>query len=343
MPEVNVMNEALLSTGGKTIYINNSGPGPKALIGGDETLGYFGEVTDTQLFGISQVAGAAGLYQGDDNSGLTQGANHWLKFIWNGKIIYIAKRPFRTNISWADLYAAGLVYGTRDNGKYPLATPKHQFIQMPKYEGEKLWVLKPRLVKGYDVDPVTNSGSTNIHAGEWSQLLGRCSVATDGGITPKFATFGYAPLGWTNSSPDSIVMETVSTNVNQTIIRGDGGSGQIMGAYRVALKTDRISGSFNQHFWRPVLELIPDTEAKDPYQLLYRTPGPFAPVITDVRQWTGVTVAQRAQNVRQKNWAYQLPQVQYSFSGQAMRAAGVRGTNESPTLKAFTITGSYVA
>lgn len=342
MTGVDIMNEALLSTGGKTIYVDNSGPGPKALVAGDTTMGYFGEVTDSQLFSISQVAAAGSLFQGNDNSGLTVGSNHWLKFIWNGKIIYIAKRPFRDNISWADLYAAGLVYGTRDNGKYPLATPKHQYIQMPKNEGPKTWVLKPRLVKGYDVDPITNSGGSNIYAGEWSQLLGRCSIAADGAINPKFASFSYAPLGWTNSSPDSIVMETVSTNVNQTIIRGDGASGQIMGAYRAVLKTDRTSGA-SGHFWRPVLELIPDTEAKDPYQLLYRTPGPFAPVITDVRRWTGDTVAQRAQNARQRTWPYQLPQVQYSFSGQAIRAAGVKGTAESPTLKAFTITGSYVA
>lgn len=335
------MNESLLSTGGVTIYIDNSGPGPKALVAGNETLGYFGEVTDTQLFGISQIAGAAGLYQGNNNAALTPGSNHWLKFIWNGKIIYIAKQPFRDNISWADLYAVGLVYGTRDNGKYPLATPKHQFIQMPKNEGPKTWVLKPRLIKNAQADPMVG-GDVAGYLGEWSQLLGRCSLALDGGITPKFATMNYAALGW-NSSPDSIVMETVSTNVNQTVVRGDGGSSQIMGAYRNVLKTDRLSGNFNQHFWRPVLELIPDTESKDPYQLLYRTLGPFTPIISDVRQWTGDTVAQRARNVRQKNWVYQLPQVQYSFSGQAMRASGVRGTSESPTLKAFTITGSYVA
>ena len=341
MLEVIAMNELLLSTGGKTIYINNSGPGPKALIGGDETLGYFGEVTDTQLFGISQLAGVAGLYQGDDNTLFTPGSNHWLKFIWNGKIIYIAKRPFRANISWADLYAAGLAYGTRDNGKYPLATPKHQFIQMPKYEGEKLWVLKPRLIRGYDVDPTTSN--VNFHAGEWSQLLGRCSVALDGNITPKFATLPYNALGWIQSSPDSLVMETISTNINQTIVRGDGGAGQIMGAYRTVLKTDRASGTSNLHCWRPVLELIPDTEAKDPYQPLYRTVGPFTPVINDVRQWTTANTAQRPTNIHQKDWVYQLPQVNYSFVNQAFKPAAVRGTAESPSLKAFTITGSYVA
>lgn len=334
------MIEQLLSMGNPIIYIGNSGPGPKALVGGNETLGYFGEVTDTQLFGISQVAGASGLYQGTDHPDLAPGANHWLKFIWNGKIIYIAKRPFRSNVSWADLYAAGLVYGTRDAGKYPLATPKHQFIQMPKYEGEKLWVLKPRLIRGYDTDPVAPA-NVGTYTGEWSQLLGRCSVALDGGITPKFATMTYAALGWTQSSPDSVTMETMSNNINQCNVRGDGGGSQIMGAYRTILKTDRVSG-ISGHFWRPVLELIPDTEAKDPYALLYRTPGPFAPVINDVRQWTG-SIAQKVVSPRQKTWPYQLPNPTYSFVNQALKPSAPRGTAESPGLKAFTITGSYVA
>lgn len=335
------MNELLLSTGGTTIYISNSGPGPKALIGGNETLGYFGEVTDTQLFGISQVAGAGGLYQGTDHADLVQGANHWLKFIWNGKIIYIAKRPFRSNISWADIYAAGMVYGTRDAGKYPLATPKHQFVQMPKNEGEKVWVLKPRLIRGHSADPIA-ANDLGTYAGEWGQLIGRCSVALDGNITPKFATMTYSALGWTQSSPDSIVMETPASNVNQAMIRGDGASSLIMGANRLVLKTDRSSGASSLHFWRPVLELIPDNEAKDPYALLYRTPGAFAPVINDVRQWTD-NPALKVSGPRQKNWASPLPTANYSFVNYAQKPVALRGTAESPGLKAFTITGSYVA
>jgi hypothetical protein len=334
------MIEQLLTTGSKAIYIGNSGPGPKALLSGDQNLGYFGEVTDTQLFGISQVAGAGGMYQGTDHPDLVPGANHWLKFIWNGKVIFIAKRPFRSNVSWADLYAAGMVYGTRDNGKYPLATPKHQFIQMPKYEGEKLWVLKPRLVRGYAADPVAPA-NVGDYTGEWSQLLGRCSISLDGNITPKFATMSYNALGWSQSSPDSVTMETMSNNVNQCNVRGDGASGVIMGAYRTILKTDRVSG-ISGHYWRPVLELIPDTEAKDPYTLLYRTPGPFAPVINDVRQWTG-SPAQKPAAPRQKTWPYQLPNPTYSFVNQALKPSAPRGTAESPGLKAFTITGSYVA
>jgi len=335
------MLETLLSTGGKAIYIGNSGPGPKTLVAGDANMGWFGEVTDTQLFGISQVTAAGSMYQGDDNTALTPGSMHWLKFIWNGKIIYIAKRPFRQNVSWADLYAAGLVYGTRDTGKYPLATPKHQFIQMPKYEGEKLWVLKPRLVTGYSADPVAPA-NVGTYGGEWSQLLGRCSVATDGGITPKFATMTYNALGWTQSSPDSLTMETLSTNVNQCNVRGDGGSGQIMGAYRTILKTDRVSGASGGHYWRPVLELIPDDQAKDPYALLYRTLGPFTPVINDVRQWTD-SPALKVASPKQKNWAYQLPVATYSFVNQAIKPSAARGTAESSSLKAFTISGSYVA
>lgn len=337
------MNELLLSTGGKTIYIANSGPGPKALLSGDANLGYFGEVTDTQLFTPSQVAGQAGLYLGTDNptAVAAAGGNMWLKFIWNGVVTFVAKMPFRSNISWADLYAAGLVYGTRDNGKYPLSPTKHQYIQMPKYEGQKLWVLKPRLPTGYPADPTTGG---QITTGEWNQLFGRTVNDTNGGVAaPKFANFGYAATGLSPSQgPDSLVQETLSTNVNSCFIRGDGAGAQIINAARTVLKTDKLSGIINAHGWRPVLELIPDEAAKDPYNPLYRTPGPFTPVITEVRQWTG-NPALKVVAPRQKNWAYKLPTANYSFVNQALKVSGPKGTSESPTLKAFTITGSYVA
>jgi len=336
------MIEQLLSTGGQQTYIGNSGPGPKALIAGDATLGYFGEVTDTQLFTPAQVAGQAGLYLGTDNPTAVSAANGnmWLKFIWNGKVIYIAKMPFRTNISWADLYAAGLVYGTRDNGKYPQSTAKFQYIQMPKYEGQKLWVLKPRLPTGYPADPTTGG---IVLTGEWNQLFGRTVNDTNGGVgAPKFANFNYAATGMSPSSgPDSLVQETITSNINQCIVRGDGGGAQILTAARTILKTDKSSGTLAAHGWRPVLELIPDTVAKDPYSLLYNSVAPFSPIINDVRQWSLGAI--RPANPGQRNWQYQLPQVTYSFANQALRPTAIRGTSESPTLKAFTISGSYVA
>lgn len=251
------MIETLLSTGGAATFINDSGPGPKTLVAGTETLGYFGEVTDLQLFTPSQLAGQAGLYLGTDNPTAVSAANGnmWLKFIWNSKIIYIAKMPFRTNISWADLYAAGLVYGTRDNGKYPLATPKFQYLQLPKYEGAKLWVLKPRLPTGYSTDSTTGG---NILTGEWNQLFGRCINDTNGGVgAPKFANFNYASTGLSPSAgPDTIVQETLTSNLNQCIIRGDGAGAQILAASRNQLKTDKLSGIVNAHGWRPLFELV---------------------------------------------------------------------------------------
>lgn len=335
--------EALLTTGSKSVYIANSGPGPKTLVAGDATLGYFGEVTDLQLFSPSQVAGQAGLYLGTDNPIAVAAANGnmWLKFIWNGVVTFVAKMPFRSNISWADLYAAGLVYGTRDGGKYPLATPKHQYIQMPKYEGQKLWVLKPRLITGYPADPT--AGGTLL-TGEWNQLFGRAVNDTNGGVgAPKFANLLYAAVGLSPSAgPDTLVQETLSTNVNSCFVRGDGAGSQIIASSRTVLKTDKLSGAVNAHGWRPVLELIPDEATKDPYALLYRTPGPFAPVITEVRQWTG-NAALKVAGPRQKNWASPLPTANYSFVNQAIKVAAPRGTSESPSLKAFTITGSYVA
>lgn len=336
------MIEALLTTGSKAAFMANSGPGPKTLIAGDTTLGYFGEVTDTQLFTPAQIASMSGFTLGTDNATVPgPGSNLWLKFVWNGKFIFIAKMPFRTNISWADLYAAGLVYGTRDNGKYPQTPAVHQYIQMPKVEGSRTWTLKPRLPTGYGTDPTPGGTLTT---GEWNQLFGRCVADANGGLgAPNFASFTYAQTGISpGNTLDTIVQETLNSNVTTGFIRGEGTTGVPVNAARAALKTDRASGGTNVHGWRPVLELVPDTEGKDPYNLRYQTLGNFTPIINEMRQ-APLDSGKRPGSPRAQTWPYGFPQVAYSFVNATTRVNRIKGTTESPTLKAFTITGSYVA
>lgn len=333
------MFEMLVGAGGSNqIIMNDSGPGPKLIKVGDKDLGYFGEVTGLQLFTLSEVAAVGPLTAGNDNPNMVSTTAMWLKFIWRNKVIYIAKQQFRNSISWNDIYNAGMMYGTRDNGRYPTTTPKHQYNQMIKMEGTKRWVLKPRLITGYAADPVTGAMVGTL-LGEFNQLLGRCVNDSNGNIGGlKFDNFNYAQVGWPSSVPDSITQETMQNPTDSMYVRGDGASGSIFAASRGVSKAATVSGVLG-HGWRPVIELIPDSDAKDPHQVNGTTPGRVAGAINAVYGFVGESAPL---NPRKANWPYKFMPVSFSFVNDPIRVTAVKGTSDYPDLQGFSITGSYV-
>lgn len=141
--------EALITAGGKRSFAA-SGPGPKVLVGGDSTMGYFGPVTAAELFTSSEIA-----QQYPEMASFGQmvwGADlQWQKFIINGKIVYIALNPMSLGCRWVDLYANGMVYGTNDNGLVPEATPVNQWRPLSKRLNGEDWVLTIRAMRvSYD-------------------------------------------------------------------------------------------------------------------------------------------------------------------------------------------------
>lgn len=336
------MFEILALGGGVTRpVIPNSGPGGNVVLTGDETLGFMGELTDAELFTPSQLLGASdGLMPSATNPLLTPGAVHWLKFIWKGKILYIAKQQFFSGLSWNDVYNAGMMYGTRDNGKYPVGAGVWQYRPMTKVVGNKTWTLIPRTIKAYSEDPISAAKQGDA-SGEFNQLLGRCHVndPNAGATTPRLAQYTYPQLGWA-SSPDSIAQETTTPTTTNYIIRGDGLTGTVFGSYRSVAKNTKTDP---RQYWRPVLELVPSNAIKDPIQIRAVTPGDVAGIIADVRNALLESSARRPLYGRQANWPYQFMSVSYSFVDQAKRAIAVKGTADAPELRGFTITGSYTA
>lgn len=137
--------EALVTAGGKKTFAS-SGPGPKTLVGGDSTLGYFGPVPVAELFTSSEIA-----QQYPEMAGfgtMVWGVDlQWQKFIINGKIVYIALVAMNTGCRWTDLYANGMIYGTNDNGQVPEATPVNQFRPLTKRVNGEDWVLTIRTMR----------------------------------------------------------------------------------------------------------------------------------------------------------------------------------------------------
>lgn len=86
------------------------------LVSGTEQAGFFGEIPTTDLYNGNELASLLGI-----TTGIIQNTNEpWLKFAYKGNILYVAKKPFRDNISFDTLNSVNAVYGNRviqKNGK----------------------------------------------------------------------------------------------------------------------------------------------------------------------------------------------------------------------------------
>jgi len=142
-------------------------PGPQQLIVGDMTAGFFGEVPTSELITGDDLATTIGL-----TAGTSQYSDEsWLKFALDGNIIYVAKKPYRHTVSWENIYQAGAVYGTGDNGLYPSGVNRLQNANI-SVDGFSLDVT---LLKGANTD-TTGSDDTGYdlaytHTSEWNRLM----------------------------------------------------------------------------------------------------------------------------------------------------------------------------
>jgi hypothetical protein len=246
-----------------------SGPGSKTLLKGNQTLGYFGEVSGAELFSASELVGKVGLSIGTINN---FAGSQWFKFFRNGKVIYIARQPMVSAIGWNDLYNAGLAYGVKGTGLYPVGAGVEQFVPLLKNDGARDWFLKPRMMTGVGVDPAAGASGDG---GEWNQLFGRIVTGTNTGVSEKWANLAAAYVGWVGSSLlGGLVMETNTNDVNQSWTRGGNADLTIISTLAKAALTSQ---------WRPVLELIPDNQLLDPYGFVGYTVALQPPIIVDVR------------------------------------------------------------
>lgn len=235
-----------------------SGPGPQTLQGsyttpGDNTkiAGFYGEVTSANFINPTNLATAVGLTTGIVLNNTTA----WLKFLLDGKILFIPKLPIRYNTSWGDLYAKGAIYGDDTGGTYPYPanTPVNQSMRVT-IGGQQYRV---RLIRGSAQDPGarTTTDDDPGHIGsEWNRLIYPVSVLTktpNNQVGPKFIASPYAAadLG-INSFTGSmtICMESTAGTLTAVVVRGyTTTSGSSYG---------NKAGMNDRGGWRPVLELI---------------------------------------------------------------------------------------
>ncbi|MNK98615.1 hypothetical protein D3C87_1189840 [compost metagenome] len=135
-------------------------------------LGYFGEMMTVDFIDIATLRTAIGMAVG--NAVTTQPT--WHKYVRKGKILIVPNRPLATTISWLQIYNAGLVYGTDDNGKGSLLpTPTVNQKRTVKIGPDTYLV---RLMTGYsdvvtDIQPAAENTAdpSDAFLCEWDDLI----------------------------------------------------------------------------------------------------------------------------------------------------------------------------
>lgn len=269
------MNELLLSTGAMgQQYFPNSGPGRKTLKAGNEQIGYFGTLSSVELFQGWEVSSALGFTAGSVNK---EADNIWMKFIYHGKFLFVCKEYTRYNLSWDDVYKAGAMYGLKGNGPYPVAGfAKDQWTVMVKEESGVAipWKLVPRTIHGTSVDPYVGVDYTAFgfaEGNEHNDLIFR--LLTDGANsrpnTGIFEKWTGAELGISGNTNYGFIQETSVANVANSMVRGPTGS---------TVNSPKATIGASTGGWRPVLELVGDDNAFNPYRLYQEYTGNQGPL-----------------------------------------------------------------
>ena len=183
----------------------------------------------------------------------------WLKFVHQGKIKYVAKKPFMHTVSWNDIAKAEAVYGNRT-------------VRI----GSRLFRVS--LLSGAEADPSSwtdsSTATDNKGAGsEWNELIYRVhtDVPTDGAAV----NHGGKQVGanWWNFSNTDIVVgtgngrwtrckEALSFSTSDRVIRG--------GDSLSGFSNSASSHNSTSVGWRPCLTLISEDEITSPTSTLYK-------------------------------------------------------------------------
>jgi hypothetical protein len=198
-----------------------SAPGPQELSRGDMGAGYFGRYTG--IFTAVQLSSAVGVSRGSilfySDSNI-----EWLKFVYEGKIIYLAQKPIRYDLSWNDLNNAGCVYGEK---------------QVTKDET----TYKCRLLRIRNSDP----SSTSDGAGRERNLLAAVHINYGLPWDNLDDDDMYFPGNMTDNAYFNYAQETLDSMATACFTFHNAGT-----AHGTTSKSDR----YNMYGWRPVLEVV---------------------------------------------------------------------------------------
>jgi len=212
-------------------------PGPTTFIGGNATLGFYGEVSTAELITGDALASAIGL-----SAGWSQFSTEpWLKYSYNGQVRYVAKKPYRYNLSWEHINSCGAVFGS-----------KTVTIAGKTYRVE--------LMSGGNANPTAKIVGYDCTAGagsEWNKLFYRIHGTTHLDASNTTVSEG-SPTPWTSYSDADLHMYYALGNGSYCWVKETHGAGS---TYRVSRGGGGVSDlnyptavHVNTHCgWRPLL------------------------------------------------------------------------------------------
>lgn len=240
------MLEAMISSGvGRGQTFPDSGPGPKTLKNGTTELGYFGEISSAELFSLGDLRRQLNFWVGVDRDPNPT----WVKLFSSGKVIYFPTQPLVGNVSWNTLYAAGLVYGTDDNGVVPDYPAVNQLTYLTKDKSS----FKVRCFKSQESDPSNQAGveaigtSALLKASEWGRVINAI-------VSPRQS--GYTGDNWALYPNNGYFLSGALVGISQNTRQADQKSYLGINNTQVSLVAKISSGNL----WFPVLELVPPTD-----------------------------------------------------------------------------------
>ncbi|NMB43488.1 MAG: hypothetical protein GX995_05090, partial [Clostridiales bacterium] len=219
-----------------TFLDNTSAPGSKYAVAGDWNAGFFGEVPASELITGDALASLVGI-----SAGTSQFSNEpWLKFAYEGKIQFVAKKPFRYGLPWNNINSANAVYGGRTVNIGGLT-------------------YKIRLMRTGTVDPMPSYKGTHLHGSEWNRLMLPIHIgakdrswAYPSNVESSVPYWGIdytdADLLTHNTYGDGSRSWCQETYSSSRVSRGDYGAS--------SSTTNAPSGTGSSSGWRPVLELV---------------------------------------------------------------------------------------
>ena len=213
--------------------LGDGGPGGKELIAGDYNAGYFGVATASEFTTGDNLASLIGLTIGTTMNSTTD----WLKFIYKGKVLYVPKKPIRSELSWNDLQQKGAVTGTT------IVTIKGR-------------QYKVRLMKGSGVNPyrgVNDAPDDPFTIGsEYNDLMYRvCTVDPPSQTLPNFVSFTPEDLGMFVTGGIQLCQERSEPQNGVPI----GVLCRCNGATNMSTSHGPGETYFAKRGWRPVLEV----------------------------------------------------------------------------------------
>lgn len=229
-------------------FFPETGPGNNTVIRGDYKLGLMDEIPAGNLFTSSTLVG---MFSGHiRHPRLNDNSLVWHKLIIDNKILFFPSESLtveRQN-SWLNMYNAGVVYGTDDDGLIPAPTPVNQFRTVLFGENE-LIVRLPKASTNEDGTLAISvpSDDPTIMDSELSKIL-KSTYLGDIPNSPYLKLLDNArAVGAGMMTQERI---SLSTTADSVYMAANGNT--VSRAYNITFIDHRNVGSE----WLPVLELI---------------------------------------------------------------------------------------